>query len=238
MSQTACLVFARCIGFAFRAPGISHPTVPPALRAGIALALTLAIAPGVRAIHPFPAILAIVVLASEFLFGSAMGIAASLLYDAAYAGGRAVDDYVGVKALAPSMELVAPSGYGRIWSLAFTGGYMLTGAYRPTLAFFAHSFERVPIGAAFDAHGWATFALSYAQSVIAVGAAVAAPAIALAFVVQIALGALSRTIPRFGTLTLSFPLVFGAALIATALCLPVVASQAGHPWLAMPHRIP
>ena len=51
---------------------------------------------------------------------------AASLYDGAYAGGRAVDDYVGVKAIAPSVQLVAPSGFGRIWSLAFTGGFFLT----------------------------------------------------------------------------------------------------------------
>jgi flagellar biosynthesis protein FliR len=44
--------------------------------------------------------------------------------------------------------------------------------------------------------------------------------------VQVALGALSRTIPRFGSLTLSFPIVFGVALIASALCLAGVVRHA------------
>ncbi|MHB8146919.1 MAG: flagellar biosynthetic protein FliR [Vulcanimicrobiaceae bacterium] len=238
MNGTSLLVFARCAGFTFRAPGLSHPTVPPAVRAGLALYLTLAIAPGVRGAQVTNAFSYTIALASEFMLGSAIGMAASLLYDAAYAGGRAIDDYVGVKAIAPNLDLVAPSGYGRIWSLAFTGAYVLLGAYRPTLVFFAESFARIVPGAPFDAHSWAPFALAYAQGILVVGAAVAAPAIALSFVVQIALGALSRTIPRFGTLTLSFPLVFGAALIVTALCVPVVAAQAGHPLLSMPARMP
>ena len=238
MSGVSFLVFARCTGFVFRAPGLSHPTVPPAVRAGLALYLTLAIAPGVHGAHVGSAFAFTLALASEFMLGSAIGMAASLLYDAAYAGGRAIDDYVGVKAIAPSMNLVAPSGYGRIWSLAFTGAYVLLGAYRPTLAFFAESFARIVPGAPFVSQSWAPFALAYAREIILVGTAVAAPAIALAFVVQIGLGALSRTIPRFGTLTLSFPLVFGAALIVTALCVPLVAAQAGHPLLSMPVRVP
>lgn len=238
MSGTSLLVFARCVGFVFRAPGLSHPSVPPAARAGLALYLTLAIAPGVRAAHLAGGAALWIALASEFLLGSAMGMAASLLYDGAYAGGRAVDDYVGVKAIAPSVNLVAPSGYGRIWSLAFTTAYVLLGAYRPTLAYFAQSFVRIAPGMPFDPARWGPFALAYAQGVVAVGAAVAAPAIALAFVVQIALGALSRTIPRFGTLTLSFPLVFGAALIVTALSVPSIAARAGHPLLSMPGSVP
>ena len=235
MNAVGLLVFARCAGFAFRAPGLSHPSVPPTLRAGFALFLTLAVLPGVHAVPTPDGLAFVVALASEFLLGTAIGIAASLLYDAAYAGGRAVDDYVGVKAIAPGVELVAPSGYGRIWSLAFTGGYFLLGAYRPTIAFFAQSFTRVVPGAPFDAHAWAPFAVSYASTIVLIGAGVAAPAIALAFVVQIALGALSRTIPRFSTFTLSFPLVFGAALIVSSICVPLLATQAGHPILLMPN---
>jgi len=140
------LVFARCAGFVFRAPGFSHPSVPAALRAGLALVLAAAIVPGIYQRAPLidGAAFALGVVA-EFLIGSVAGMTASLIYDAAYAGGRIVDDYVGVKAIAPSLQLVAPSGYGRIWSLAFTGAFFLSGAYRLALLGFAQSFERLPL---------------------------------------------------------------------------------------------
>ena len=93
------VVFARCAGFAFRAPGLSHPSVPHIVRAAIALFLAIAIAPGVRAITS-DGIALIAILAMEFGIGTAIGIGASLLYDGAYAGGRMLDDYVGVKAMA------------------------------------------------------------------------------------------------------------------------------------------
>ena len=54
---------------------------------------------------------------------------------------------------------MAPSGFGRMWSLAFTGGFFLFGRYRPTLLAFAQSFDRVPPGAPFDASAWLAFAL-------------------------------------------------------------------------------
>lgn len=237
LNAFALLVFARCVGFVFRAPGLSHPSVPPPVRAGIALFLAVAILPGLHACPMQDGIAFIMSLVIEFLLGSAMGIAASLLYDGAYAGGRAIDDYVGVKAIAPSVDIVAPSGYGRIWSLAYTGGYFLLGAYRPTLLSLAQSFTSIPPGSPFDARGWMTFAMSVGETIVVVALSVAAPAIALAFIVQIALGALSRTIPRFATFTLSFPLVFGAALIATAISVPLLAAQAGHPVLMIPGTV-
>jgi hypothetical protein len=39
VTATALLVFARSAGMVFRAPGFSHPSVPPPVRAGLALAL-------------------------------------------------------------------------------------------------------------------------------------------------------------------------------------------------------
>jgi flagellar biosynthesis protein FliR len=159
---------------------------------------------------------------------------ANLVYDGAYAGGRAVDDYVGVKAIAPSLQLVAPSGFGRVWSLAFTGGFFLLGAYRVTLLAFAGSFVRIAPGAPFDAHAWAPYVVNLAGTIVLVGVAVAAPAIGLAFLVQVALGALSRAVPRFGSLTLAFPFAFAAALIATALAVPAIATRDVTPVLAIP----
>lgn len=237
MSATALLVFMRCAGFASRAPGFSHPSVPHSVRAGIALLLTIAIAPGVRSAH-VSGVALLVALVVEFLLGSAIGIGASLLYDGAYAGGRMLDDYVGVKAMAPSVQLVAPSGFGRVWSIAFTGGYFLLGAYRVTLLAFAQSFARVAPGAPFDPHAWLTFASTLASTIVLVGIAVAAPAIALAFVVQIAVAALTRTIPRFAGFALSFPLVFGAVLLVTAVSIPLLSARAGHPLILYPGGMP
>lgn len=232
---TSLLTFARCAGFVFRAPGFSHPSVPAPLRAGLALALAMAISPARTAIAPKvdgPAFVAALLV--EFAIGGAIGMTASLIYDGAYAGGRVVDDYVGVKAIAPSLQLVAPSGFGRVWSLALTGGFFLSGAYRVALLGFAQSFASIPVGLSLHATGWAEYAGTFAATIVVVAVQIAAPALALAFVVQIALGALSRVIPRFGSFTLAFPLAFAAALVATAVTVPFVTDHPPTPLLSIP----
>jgi flagellar biosynthesis protein FliR len=231
------LVFARCAGFAARAPGFSHPSVPHPVRAGIALMLTAALAPAVRDVRIAGTAL-IAALACEFLLGAAIGMGASLLYDGAYAGGRLLDDYVGVKAIAPSVQLVAPSGFGRTWSIVFTGGYFLFGAYRVTVLAFAQSFTRIAPGAPLDPHAWFAYGSSLVSTIALVALAIAAPAIALAFVVQVALAALSRTIPRFSGFALSFPLVFGAVVLVSAVAIPLLAARAAHPVLLAPGIAP
>lgn len=216
MNAAILLLFARCSGFAFRAPGISYPGVPSAARAGLAVMLTLALAPAAAGTQRLDAVTFVAALALEFFIGSIIGIGASVLYDGAYAGGRAIDDYVGVKAIAPAVGFVAPSGFGRMWSLAFTGGFFLTGAYRPVILAFASTLGRLPLGSALRSGPWV---LAIPRTIFEVALWVAGPAIASGFVVQVALGALSRTVPRFGSLTLTFPLVFGVALVASALSL-------------------
>lgn len=209
--------------------------MPPPVRVGLAIFLAVAIVPGVRAAPAhLDGVVFLAALLLEFLLGAAIGMAASVVYDGAYAGGRVVDDYVGVKAIAPSLALVAPSGFGRIWSLAFTGGFFLLGAYRLTLLAFAQSFAGIAPGAVVEAHAWAAYVVGIAGTIVVVAIGVAAPAIGLAFVVQVSLGALSRAVPRFGSFTLTFPLAFAAALIATLLALPTLATHAMAPVLALP----
>jgi len=233
VNAAALLVFARCAGFAARAPGIGHPSVPHAARALIAVGLAVAIAPGVARVRLDGTAFAIAV-AGEALLGAAIGAFASLLYDGAYAGGRIVDDYAGVRAIAPGANMVAPSGFGRLWSLTFTGGFFLLGVYRPVTLAFARSFAIVPPGAAIPHDALYAYALAVPKTIALVALAVAGPAVALAFVAQVALATLARTIPRFGNVTLASPFVFAAAILATAVALPALESAAAHPPLDVP----
>jgi flagellar biosynthetic protein FliR len=234
MNAAALLVFARCAGFVFRAPGFSHPSVPHAVRAGFALVLAIALSPAVRVEHAPDGAALVAAIAIEAAVGAAMGFAASILYDGAYAGGRALDDYVGIRGSVPSAQIFAAAGFGRIWSLVFTAGYFLLGGYRIVIAALASSFDRLEPGTLPPLHGVYEYAIALPTTIVEAALLVAGPAIAIAFVGQVTLGALARAIPRFGVFTLSFPVVFAIALIATLLAVPVLLSYAGTPWLRIP----
>lgn len=234
MTQSEVLTFARCAGFVFRAPGFSHPSVPPALRAGVAAIFSMGLAPTLRAAHPISGIAFIFAIAGELAVGAAIGIAASVLYDGAYAGGRALDDYVGIRGSVPSAAVVAGSGFGRIWSLVFLGGFFLLDGYHIVILVFADSFERLPAGSVVSVKPMYLFAVSLPWLILKAAILTAAPAIALTFVAQVALGALTRVIPRFSSFTLSFPVVFAVALLATLAAVPVVLPLAAQPWLRLP----
>ncbi|HET9095285.1 MAG TPA: flagellar biosynthetic protein FliR [Candidatus Baltobacteraceae bacterium] len=234
MSGTALLVFARCAGFIFRAPGFSHPSVPPMVRAGLALVLAIALVPAVQGVRAPEGMAFVFAAATDFGIGAAIGIAASVLYDGAYAGGRALDDYVGIRGSVPNAQIFAGAGFGRIWSLVFTAGFFLLGGYRVLILAFARSFESVPPGGAVSAHALYAYAIALPVTIIEAALLVAGPAIALVFVAQLTLGALTRVIPRFASFTLSFPIVFATALVATIVAVPLLLGQSAVPWLRVP----
>jgi len=229
MTQGDALVFARCAGFVVRAPGFSHPSVPPPLRAGFAFVLSPSLAhvyaPAVQLAGPA----FVLALAGEFCIGAAIGIAASMLYDGAYAGGRALDDYVGIRASVPSAGVSSGAGFGRLWSLAFTTGFFVLGGYQIALAAFARAFETLPAPVLVESRSLAVFATALPATLLRAALTIAGPAVALALVVQFGLAAVARIVPRFATFTLAFPVVFGVVLIATLAALPLLLPLAAWP---------
>ena len=66
-----------------------------------------------------------------------------------------------------------------------------------------------------------TFALALPATIVRASLLIAAPALAVALTVQIALAAAGRVVPRFGSFTLTFPIVFATAAIVTIVTIPL-----------------
>ncbi len=234
MSGAALLVFARCAGFVFRAPGFSHPSVPATARAGFALLLTISLAPVIHRTHAPDGIALMFGVVAELCIGAAIGFAASVLYDGAYAGGRALDDYVGIRGSVPSASLYASAGFGRIWSLVFTAGLFLLGGYRLLILIFARSFWQLAPGTLPSGRNLYAYGIALPAAIFEAALLVAGPAIALVFVAQLTLGSLTRVVPRLTTFTLSFPIVFGVALVVTVACVPLLFGRSAMPVMHVP----
>jgi flagellar biosynthetic protein FliR len=230
VSELQALVFARCVGFVLRAPGFSHPAVPAPLRAGFAYVLALAIAAGLSTSVDLPLGTFVLALMSEAALGAALGLAVSMLYDGAYAGGRALDDYVGIRAAVPSAGFVAGAGFGRLWSLAFVTAFFAFGGDRVALGAFAGAFGSLPPGALVRSGDVTALAIGLPATLVRAAFAIAGPALALAFSIQFALAGVARAVPRLSTFALAFPLVFGGVLLATIVTLPLAVPLGAHPW--------
>jgi flagellar biosynthesis protein FliR len=231
---TPLLVFARAAGLVARAPGFSHPSVPPVVRAGFALALAFGVAPLVPPARGLELGAFAFALAGDFAVGAAIGFGASLLYDGAYFAGRTVDDYLGVRGSVPGANVTSAQAFGRLWSYAFLAAFVLLDGWVPVVRAFADSFAHVGAGT-FVAEGtWLRFALALPATILRAAVVVAAPAIAVAASLQLALAAVTRVVPRFLSFALAFPVVFAAALLVTIVTVPLLAPLGGRPWLVLP----
>ncbi|MDB5028203.1 MAG: type secretion protein [Candidatus Eremiobacteraeota bacterium] len=231
---TALLVFARAAGLAARAPGFAHPSVPPVVRAGFALALALAVAPSVAPAGRLDLVAISFAVAGDFAVGAAIGFGASLLYDGAYYAGRTLDDYLGVRGSVPGANVASAQAFGRLWSSAFLAAFVLLDGWVPVVGAFAGSFSHLSAGAFAGSDTWMRYALALPATILRAAFAVAAPAIAVAAALQLALAAVARVVPRFSSFTLSFPVVFAAALLVTLATVPLVAPLGARPWLVLP----
>jgi flagellar biosynthetic protein FliR len=233
MTQTTLLVFARSAGMVFRAPGFAHPSVPAPVRIGFALALTFAIAPNIRNVS-FDGAAFVLAIAGDTLLGAAIGTGAALLYDAAYYAGRAIDDAIGVRGSVPNANVTPAQAFGRLWSSVFLAGFFLLDGYVPVVRALAGSFDAVPPGAFVSAGAWSAFAIALPVTIVRAALLIAAPAFAAVVIVQIALAAVARVVPRLASFSLSFPIVFAAAIVVTVIGVPLFAPLAAHPWLVLP----
>jgi len=237
MSQGTLLALARCAGFFFRAPGFSHPSVPPMLRAGLALLFALALGSSVSASPTLDLARFSLAIASEVAIGAAIGFGASLLYDGAYAAGRLLDDYVGIRGSVPTANVTAASGFGRLWSSVFLAGFFLLDGWAIVISTFAQSFASVPPGRLIAANAWSAYAFALPATIARAALMMAAPAVVVAAVVQLTLGAIARVVPRFSSFTLAFPIVFAATILVTIATVPLLAPLSGRPWMLAPFGI-
>lgn len=217
-----------------RAPGFAHPSVPPLVRAGVALALAFAVAPQVPRATTLGFAAFTLALAGEFALGAAIGFGAALLYDGAYFAGRTLDDYLGVRGSVPGANVAGAQAFGRLWSSAFLIAFFLLDGWVPVVRAFGGSYAVVGAGAFADAHAWMRYAYALPATIVAAALLVAAPAIAVAATLQLALASVARVVPRFASFALAFPAVFAGALAVTLAMVPLVAPLGARPWLPLP----
>ena len=228
------LVFARCIGFIFKAPGFSQKQVSPFIRASFAVVLTALIAPSVKlTINPGLANFAFIAL-GEVVIGATIGMAASILYAGIDAGGAALDDFVGIKGVNPAAGPMTGVGFGRLWSYFFTTAFFIFGGYTLPLAVFADGLRQIPPGAMFDPQQWQLFVYKFPTLILEAALLIAGPAYVIGMVAQFGLGAISRVVPRFSTQNISFGVTYAVVLMVTIVALPLTGVLAAHPWIPMP----
>ena len=214
------MVMLRSIGIVVQLPVIANQPIPVTVRIGISLGLATLLAGLVPTAAPPTALWSLVsAVALEVVLGLALGFVIRASFAAVEMAGRIISSEVGLTATPglgapdPAHEPVA----ALMTTLAVVLFFMF-GAHHSVLIAFAKSFQLAPAGAAqFDPAASASL-LHDTELLIELGVRIAAPFLAMNFLVNLAFSVLGKAVPKMNVFIVSFSAraLFGLGLLSTA----------------------
>lgn len=217
---TWMMVFLRTIGVILQLPIMAGRPIPVMVR----LALCVCIATLLAGIVPQAPILKTFweltfALMGEVLVGLALGFVGRMSFAAVEMAGRIITTEIGMSA-APGMGVPEPANepLAALLSSFAVILFFMFGGHLTMLAALTRSFDFVLAGQPTISSGAGEAMIRATSHVIELGMRIAAPFIAMNFLVVLAFSALGRVVPKMNVFVISFSvkIVAGLALLASA----------------------
>ena len=205
------MVFLRGIGVMLLLPTLGARPLPATVRVALSAVLATLLYGLVGRAEMLPTGNANLVLASlgEVVLGLALGFMGRLVFAAVDMAGRMISQEIGLMA-APGIDAPAPSSEPLAAFLSTFAGvlFFIFGGHLGALSAFARTFDFAPAGAPAFSAGAVEFFIAGTARVIELGFRIAAPFIAMNFLVTLAFSVLGRAVPKMSVFILSYPLRF------------------------------
>ncbi len=205
---TWMMVFLRGVGLVLLLPTLGNRPMPATMRLAIAAMLATLLYGLVPYATQLPGGNLSLILASlsEVILGLVFGFVGRLVFAAVDVAGRLITQEIGLMA-APGIDAPAPSSEPLAAFLATFAGVMffLLGGHLGAISAFARSFDFAPAGAP----GYSTMAVEHlivgTGRVLELGFRIAAPFVAMNFLVNLAFSVLGRAVPKMNVFFVSYP---------------------------------
>jgi flagellar biosynthetic protein FliR len=222
--------FFRVAAMMSATPLFSMRTIPVRVRVGLALAITLVMAPmlpAAPAVDPFSAA-GVTITAGEVLTGLAIGFVLRLMFTVFEILGDIIGNLMGLgfaAILDPAHGTQVPI-LASFYSLLFMLTFFALDGHLQWIAALAESFRSLPIGNTLSADGlWTLVASSVLMFEWAVRMAL--PVVVALLVVNLSFGVLSRASPQLNVFSVGFPAALLIGFVLILATLPAVIGKAG-----------
>lgn len=207
--EAVMLASVRMAAFVAIAPPFSSRAVPGRVKAGLAVALGLAVSPAVAPGYAPPDGAGFLgALVNEVATGALLGFLVYAVFTAVQSAGSLIDLFGGFQ-LAQGFDpqsMVQGAQFARFFHLAAIALMCASGAYLVVLLGMFQSFEAVPLGAGLDVARSAEAAVDAASGILVAAAQIAGPLLVVLFLADVGLGLLTRVAPALNAFALGFPL--------------------------------
>lgn len=226
------LVFVRLSGLLLAAPAFGHRAIPVPHRVGLAAALALVLAPVVgverAALGSGAGLLA--ALAGELLVGLLIGLVAGLAVAAVVMAAELVGFQMGLGVAAawdPALGQQS-TALTRLWEMLALVFFLSVNGHHGLLLTVAASFQRLPAGQAPAVAGAAGGLVALGGKLLRSALEMAAPLVAVLFVVNVVLALLARVAPQMNVFIVGLPLALAVGLFGLVETLPHLLSVLGR----------
>jgi flagellar biosynthetic protein FliR len=214
------------------APIFGARTVPVRIRLGLALVLTLIVAP---VLPPAPALdpispLGLLVTVQQILIGSAMGFAILLVFSAFVLGGQvfAMQMGLGFASMVDPQRGVQVPMVSQFYVLFATLVFLSLNGHLILIQVVADSFRSMPVAPT----GLTTIGLwtlvGWGKQMFAGAVLIALPAIATLMIVNLAFGVMTRAAPQLNIFAVGFPISMTVGFVVMMIMLPTAVPQLEH----------
>lgn len=216
-------VFARVAAALAVMPGVGERVIPPRVKLGLAIGITLILSPLVREVAGTPPSTPLglaAILAAEAAAGLVIGFAFRFLVIALQIAGAAAAQSVGIAQLLGGVTAESEPSIATFLMLGGIALAMAVGLHVSVVAALAELYALLPFGLAPAGAELADWGVARVGGTFALGVSLALPFVAVGFAYNLALGALSRAMPQLLVALVGAPLLVGLGLSVLWLALP------------------
>lgn len=219
------LPFARLLAFLSVDPILGNASIPRTVRIGLALLVTMVVAPLLPVPQLDPGSAAgLLALALQIVIGVSMGFCMRLVYVALEAAGELAGLEMGLGFATFFDPHNTPTPViGAFTGLLATLVFFAVNAHLWLIDALVQSFRAVPVAATPLSPGGAILLVHWGSQLFVYTIKAALPVVAALLIVNLALGVMTRAAPQLNLFSVGFPITLAAGFIVLAAILPTLA---------------